>query len=210
MIVTKIKRNRLNYDVYIDEELSFTLTDEGLYKSRLKTGVEIEQTEHLNEIIREDEIKRCKNRALRIITDSPKSASKVAEKLKKENFSDSAISHALDFLGEYSFIDDQRLAESITKKAVRANSSVRQIKNSLYKKGIKKEDIEKAVSEVDSDQEEENAVKVAIKKYNTLKSKSDEEVLRKVYYTLSYKGFSYSACDKAMNKIKSMLGNHED
>ena len=115
MIVTKIKRNRLNYDVYIDEELAFTLTDEGLYKSRLKTGVEIEQTEHLNEIIREDEVKRCKNRALRIITDSPKSASKVAEKLKKENFSDFAVSHALDFLGEYSFIDDQRLAENITK-----------------------------------------------------------------------------------------------
>ena len=164
MIVTKIKRNRLNYDVYIDEELAFTLTDEGLYKARLKTGVEIEQTEHLNEIIREDEVKRCKNRALRIITDSPKSASKVAEKLKKENFSDFAVSHALDFLGEYSFIDDQRLAENITKKAVRANSSVRQIKNKKNKKGIKKEDIEKAVSEVDSDQEEENAIKVAIKK----------------------------------------------
>ena len=106
MIVTKIKRNRLNYDVYIDEELAFTLTDEGLYKSRLKTGVEIEQTEHLNEIIREDEVKRCKNRALRIITDSPKSAAKVAEKLKKENFDMSdALTSCVGFMRKIGYWD---------------------------------------------------------------------------------------------------------
>lgn len=210
MIITKIKKNRLNYDIYIDEELAFTLTDEGLYKSRLKTGMEIENIEYLNEIVSEDEIKRCKNRSLKIITDSPKSSAKVVEKLKNEGFGDDSIEKSIEFLEEYSFINDQKLAANITRKAVKSNSSLRQIKNNLYKKGIKKEDIETAVSKVDDDQEVENAVNVALKKYNTLKNKSDDEILKKIYYTLNYKGFSYSACDKAINKIKCMLKNHED
>lgn len=209
MLITKIKRNKLNYDVYIDEEFAFTLTDEGLYKARLKTGTELERTESLNEILRADEVKRCKNRALKIITDSPKSVNKVKEKLAREGFFEDAIEGAIAFLKDYKFVNDERLAQNITKRAVRANSSRRQIRGSLYQKGIQKEDIQKAIEEVDEEQEIENAKNIAIKKYNSIKSKSNEEIIKKVHYTLNYKGFSYRAIEKAMKNVKDILKDRE-
>lgn len=210
MLITKIKRNKLNFDIYVDEELAFTLTDEGLYKARLKAGTELEITESFSEILREDQVKRCKNRALKIITDSPKSVNKVREKLKREQFTEDAIDGAIEFLKDYKFVNDERLAKNLTRRAVRANSSVRQIKSSLYQKGIQKEDIQAAIEDVDEDQEIENARKIAMKKYNSIKSKSSEDIIKKVYYTLNYKGFSYRATEKAMKAVKEILREREE
>lgn len=209
MIVTKIMKNKANYDIYIDEEYSFTLTDEGLYRTKLKSGIEFIITEELNDILKEDEAKRCKNRALKIITTSAKSENKIKEKLIKEGYSEYAIQVALEFLGEYKFTNDERLANNIAQKSLRNNNSIRQMKQTLKNKGIKKEDIEKTLEDINEEDEIENAINIANKKYNTIKNKDRAEILRKIAYTLNYRGFSYRAIDKAIQDIKSKLEEKE-
>lgn len=209
MIVTKIMKKKANYDIYIDEEYSFTLTDEGLYKSKLKSGTEFIITEELNGILKEDEAKRCKNRALKIITTSSKSENKIKEKLTKEGYSEYAIEIALGFLRDYKFTNDEKLAKNLANQSIRKNSSILQTKQNLRNKGIKKEDIEKALEEIDEDDEIENAINVANKKYNTIKNKEKDEILRKIAYTLNYRGFSYRAVDKALQNIKDKLKENE-
>lgn len=210
MIITKIVKNKLNYDIYIDEEYSFTLTDEGLYKAKLKSNTEFIITEALNDILKEDEAKRCKNRALKIITTSSKSENKIKEKLMREGYSEFAIEIALDFLREYKFTNDERLAKNLANQSLRKNSSILQTKQNLRNKGIKKEDIEKALEEVDEDDEIENAINIANKKYRTIKNKDRDEILRKIAYTLNYRGFSYRAVDKAIQNIKNKLNENEE
>lgn len=209
MIVTKIMKNKANYDIYIDEEYSFTLTDEGLYRTKLKSGIEFIITEELNDILKEDEAKRCKNRALKIITTSAKSENKIKEKLIKEGYSEYAIQMALEFLGEYKFTNDERLANNIAQKSLRNNNSIRQMKQTLKNKGIKKEDIDKTLEDINEEDEIENAINIANKKYNTIKNKDRAEILRKIAYTLNYRGFSYRAIDKAIQDIKSKLEEKE-
>lgn len=210
MIITKIVKNKLNYDIYIDEEYSFTLTDEGLYKAKLKSNTEFIITEALNDILKEDEAKRCKNRALKIITTSSKSENKIKEKLMREGYSEFAIDIALDFLREYKFTNDERLAKNLANQSLRKNSSILQTKQNLRNKGIKKEDIEKALEEVDEDDEIENAINIANKKYRTIKNKDRDEILKKIAYTLNYRGFSYRAVDKAIQNIKNKLNENEE
>lgn len=209
MVVTKIMKKKANYDIYIDEEYSFTLTDEGLYKSKLKSGTEFIITEELNGILKEDEAKRCKNRALKIITTSSKSENKIKEKLTREGYSEYAIEIALEFLRDYKFTNDEKLAKNLANQSIRKNSSILQTKQNLRNKGIKKEDIEKALEEIDEDDEIENAINVANKKYNTIKNKEKDEILRKIAYTLNYRGFSYRAVDKALQNIKDKLKENE-
>ena len=210
MIITKIVKNKLNYDIYIDEEYSFTLTDEGLYKAKLKSNTEFIITEALNDILKEDEAKRCKNRALKIITTSSKSENKIKEKLMREGYSEFAIDIALDFLREYKFTNDERLAKNLANQSLRKNSSILQTKQNLRNKGIKKEDIKKALEEVDEDDEIENAINIANKKYRTIKNKDRDEILKKIAYTLNYRGFSYRAVDKAIQNIKNKLNENEE
>lgn len=210
MIITKIRKKGFEYQIYLDGEYGFTLTDEGLYKAKLKSNTEFVADEQMNEIIKEDEVKRCKNRALRIITNSTKSAKKMREKLTQEEYSQTAIDAALEFLKSYQFMDDNRLAASLVKKATKQGSSIRQIKNNLYNKGIQKEDMLLAIEKVDEVAELENAKKMALKKYNSIKNKPSEEIIRKVYYTLNYKGFSYPAISKAMDEIKELLKTKEE
>lgn len=204
MIVTGIYKNKTNFDIYLDHELAFTLSDEGLYKLKLAKGKEFVPDAATNEILREDELNRCKNRAMNILSLTIKSEHTLKTKLREEGFTDEAIEHTLNFAREYSLVNDIELAKEIVNKEDRHHRSKRQIQQKLYHKGITKEDQQAVLEEIDID-EKENALKTAQKKYRIIKNKPQEEILKKIMYTLSYQGFSYDAANYAISKIKETI-----
>lgn len=209
MIVTGIYKRKGKFEIYLDHEYSFTVTDEGLYRLKLSQGMEFVPDENTNRILEEDEIIRCKNRALWMISSTPKSVKTIRNKLYEEDFSDYAIEKTVEFLKEYSFVDDEEFAKSLIRSAVRKNNSVSQIKQKLYQKGISKEEIESTIRSTRIN-EKEMALEVALKKYKSLYRKSEEEILRKIRYTLSYRSFSYDAVKYAMYEIEGMIKSERE
>lgn len=209
MIVTGIYKRKKNYEIYLDNEFAFTLTDEGLYRAQLSVGMEFHPNETINEILAEDEVNRCKNRALWIISATPKSVNMIRKKLSSEGFSDQAIEKTLLFMEEYSFVDDEELARSIIRSGNSKKNSTRQIQQKLFEKGIDKENAESILSEFDLD-EEGKAFEIALKKYLRVKGKTKEEQLKKIRYALSYKGFSYEAIRFAINKITEIINDTDE
>ncbi len=204
MVVTGIYKRKGNFHIYLDNELAFVVTDEGLYKLKIAKGDEFVPDERINQILIEDEIVRCKHRAIYMTSVTPKSVKMLRYRLKRENFSENAIEQTIDFMEKYSFVNDVEIAQSVVRSQDRKNSSVRQIKQKLYEKGISKEDQQQILEEMEID-ERENAYHTLQKKLKTLRNKSNEEILRKLRYTLSYKGFSYDASRYALDKIKKRI-----
>ncbi|MDO5096758.1 MAG: regulatory protein RecX [Peptostreptococcaceae bacterium] len=208
MIVTGIYKRKGKYEIYLDHEHAFSLTDEGLYKLKLTQGMEFVPSESVNAILSEDEILRCKNRAMYIVSVTPKSKKILQSKLREEGFSENAVEQTMQFMQEYDFTDDVELAKSLVRSGVRKNSSTRQIKQKLYEKGISREDSSRVLDEMEID-EKENALEVAMKKYRSLRNKTKEEIIKKVRYALSYRAFSYDAMRYALGEIEKIIKESE-
>lgn len=202
--VGKIKKVRYNlYHVVFNEEIIQKFADETMVLYDVKQGM-VFSKEIYEEMITTDQIKRAKTRGLDIISRSSKSKMQIKSILKRDGFCEEAIEKTLEFLGNYKFVDDQRLATYIAKnKASTKKWSKRQMVSKLMEKGISKCDIEEAKTYIDDDKELENAIYHGLKKFKSLSEKKTfDERLAKTAKSLGYKGFSYDVVIKVIDKIK--------
>lgn len=208
MIVTGIYKNKRNFDVYLEHEYAFTVSDEGLYRLKLARGKDFVPDSDTNLILQEDEAVRCKARTASIVSVSSKSEKVLRERLKSEAFSEQAIEKAICFAYEYALIDDRELAREIAVRENRKHRSKRQIAQKLYEKGISSEQRALTMEELEMD-EQQNALYAAQKKYRLLRHKPKEEIVKKIRYTLGYQGFSYSAIQYAMRNMVEQIDAEE-
>lgn len=206
--VSKIKKIRYNlYHVIFNEEIVQKFTDETMATFRVNQGT-VFSKETYDEMVKNDQIKRAKSRGLDILSRSSKSKMQIKSTLKREGFCEEAIEHALEFLENYKFVDDQKLATDIAKnKASTKNGQRGKWYLSLWKKGFQN-DIEEAQTYIDDDKELENASYHGFKKFKSLsESKPFDERLSKTAQSLGYKGFSYDIIRKVIDEIKKENDN---
>lgn len=202
-IITAIefqKKNKDRVNLYVDGEYLLSLYAELIYKYRLEKGQEVDR-EKLVEILKMDEYEKAKNKALQSITRAEKSEKKMREKLSKD-FEEDTIEQVIEFLKKYSLIDDERFAERIVSNDVNFKRvGKNKIKQNLYSKGIAREEIENAISEIDREKELENAIYLAEKKISKIKSTDKRVIKNKLYQHLAYKGFDYETINSAIRRV---------
>lgn len=205
-IITKIevqKRNKERVNIYIDNEYSFSLSNELVYKEGLKTNENID-LEKIKSIAKEDDYIKCKNAALKIVEKSYKSEKELKDKLLLKGYDNLTIDKTLNFLKEYNFLSDTNYVKMYVKDRSRLQGK-KKIKYDLIKKGINDNLIEDEISNIDEDEEREVAYNMALKKYNVLsKRESDKYKLsQKIYRFLLSKGYDYDIVSYAVKRVTS-------
>ncbi|MBS5884968.1 MAG: recombination regulator RecX [Clostridium sp.] len=205
-IITKIevqKRNKERVNIYIDNEYSFSLSTELVYKEGLKTNENID-LEKIKSIAKEDDYIKCKNAALKIVEKSYKSEKELKDKLLLKGYDNLTIDKTLNFLKEYNFLSDINYVKMYVKDRSRLQGK-KKIKYDLIKKGINDNLIEEEISNIDEDEEREVAYNMALKKYNVLsKRESDKYKLsQKIYRFLLSKGYDYDIVSYAVKRVTS-------
>lgn len=205
-IITKIevqKRNKERVNIYIDNEYSFSLSNELVYKEGLKTNENID-LEKIKSIAKEDDYIKCKNAALKIVEKSYKSEKELKDKLLLKGYDNLTIDKTLNFLKEYNFLSDTNYVKMYVKDRSRLQGK-KKIKYDLIKKGINDNLIEEEISNIDEDEEREVAYNMALKKYNVLsKRESDKYKLsQKIYRFLLSKGYDYDIVSYAVKRVTS-------
>ncbi|GAA0826009.1 recombination regulator RecX [Clostridium tertium] len=205
-IITKIevqKRNKERVNIYIDNEYSFSLSNELVYKEGLKTNENID-LEKIKSIAKEDDYIKCKNAALKIVEKSYKSEKELKNKLLLKGYDNLTIDKTLNFLKEYNFLSDTNYVKMYVKDRSRLQGK-KKIKYDLIKKGINDNLIEEEISNIDEDEEREVAYNMALKKYNVLsKRESDKYKLsQKIYRFLLSKGYDYDIVSYAVKRVTS-------
>ncbi|MGL5151754.1 MAG: recombination regulator RecX [Clostridium sp.] len=204
--ITKIeeqKRNKDRVNIYIDDEFAFAVFAELVYKNGLKVKQEVDDLE-LRNIFNEEEKRKCKASAIRIIERTYKTEKEMREKLLKKEYSQDAIEYAMSFLKEYNFLNDEVYTKMYVNDKIKLGGK-NKIKFDLKRKGVNEEEIAKALSNVDEEGERAVAKKLCEKKYLLLKKKEEDKykVYNKLLRFLVGKGYDYGLSSEVVREITS-------
>ena len=180
--------------LYIDGEFAMKLDAETVLAHRFDTGREITD-EELHECVTDSQNKRCKDKAMWLISYRDHSRRELIEKLCRDWPSDCAEA-AADRLEQLGLIDDSRYARRLAADLMNIkNLSERGIRQKLREKGIDRDLIDEAVDELDIDERGQLA-RIIEEKY--ARSLSDEKTRRRAADALARMGYSYSDIKSAM------------
>lgn len=202
-IITKIeaqKRSKDRVNIYVDEEYFMAVYAELVYTHSLKKGMEIDK-ESLESLLHDEMYMKAKNKALSVLSKSDQSEKKLREKLLND-YDENIVEEVIEFLKGYKLINDNLLAEKIVHDNMNLSKfGKNKIKQNLYNKGIAASDIQDAISQIDPDEEYENAKYLAEKRLKRLKGEDKNKINQKIYQHLAYKGFSYDIIKRVLREL---------
>jgi len=211
--ITAVKVDRKNNKEYI---LSFehieepiTVHEDMFIKYRLMKGVCLTSS-LIAEIIEENGKYMAYIKAIRYLGTKARSTRQIAEYLKRQEFNDEHISHAIERLQSDGYVNDEQYAIAYVQSKTRIQGNGRvKIAQDLKNRGISQKAIQVALSELDEEEEFEAASRIAIKKLRSL-SGEDREVRRKLQLFLLRKGYTSGLIRKVMHFVENERKSNMD
>lgn len=202
--ITKItkQKKRERYNIFIDDEYSFSVSDITMIDCGLYTGMELEDHE-IDKIKTFDDDKKALLSGIDIASRRLHSEKELRTKLFRRDFSEATINNTISKCKEFGYINDEHFARCFIQDSIAYKQhGIEKIIQKLYEKGIKKETIELLREELLNEKSEaEKALRIAEKKINTLKNQPYQKQKEKLYRHLISKGFSYDIVGDTVNTI---------
>lgn len=179
-----------------------TLTDFSIHK-----GVELTPL-LFEEITRSEDLNAVKECCLRYLSRRDHASSELKLKLQKKGFDEPAINSVIEELSGKGYLNDEQFAVSFANEKAELNKwGPKKITAALYKKGIKKQVIERAVKKATENlQQEQICVDLALKKkHHFLREADPYKRKQKIYNYLAGRGFSNSEIKKSLPKITTLF-----
>ena len=197
MLITAVEpRKKGLCALYIDGEFAMKLDTEVLLAHRFDVGREIDD-EELHLCVQDSDLKRCKDKAMWLISFRDHSRSELLTKLRRD-YSDESCEKAVLRLEELGLIDDGRYARRYSADLVNLKHlSSRGVRQKLMEKGIDRDLIDEVLDELFIDEEEQIRA-VIDKKYARVLS--DEKGRRRAVNALTRMGFSYADIKSVMSE----------
>lgn len=200
MNITKISpavKTEGRYNVFVDNEFSFSLDETQLVTLGLKKGDAIDELQLL-ELKNESDFGKNYIRAVDLISRRLRSEREIRDYARRKQWTEDNTERVIDRLCERGYLNDERFAESFVRsRANTRNFSAKRMKVELQKKGVKPDIITNMLAESDDYDEMAALRKMIAKKIN----KYDDE--RKLVAYLARQGFKY-------DDIKSALVDDEN
>ena len=195
--ITEQVKDKTRCSVYVDGRFCCGLTLETVMKNRLKVGQAI-SAERLMEIQLESEKNTALDKALNFISRSQKTEKQIADYLAKKGYLPAVCEYVLEKMRGYSFVDDGQYAKAYAENAL-SKKGKRLIKAELKVKGVGEDEIDRAMEELDPEQELSTAKRL-LEKYMRNKI-TDKPTLQKAYRYLLSKGYDYDTAKSAMESL---------
>lgn len=200
--VTEIKYKdnyiKVNFNTGESMNLAFDIFD--LYS--LSKGKLVDQIEY-KQLKKESDRYNCLHKALGYLSIRARSSLEIQKYLFKKDFSKDIVTETIAKLKESGYIDDFSFAINYIKSTKRKKAVGKNLlKNELYKKGVAKEIIKKAINETRSqDNDFDSLYQLALKKLKQLENKNNK--MSKLVFFLKQRGFED-------NDIRSVIGLLKD
>lgn len=199
MIVTEInaQKRKGRYNLYVDGTFYSGLDAETIIKAGLKVGSEVDK-KTLEEVVLESETRSAFEKLLGLISRQMYSKKDIEKKLTGYGYSMECINRATAKAQEYGYINDELYAKLLVDS--KNLKSKREIKNSLFLKGISSNIIDEKLEVIDNEEEKQRAVTIA-KKY--MKNKEvNEKTMAGLYGYLARRGFMTESINAVLRIYK--------
>ncbi|GIP36889.1 regulatory protein RecX [Paenibacillus sp. J31TS4] len=173
-LVEQQKRNKHRFNIHLNGTYAFSVHEDLLLKHRLFKGAEVEE-EGLQAILVEDEKHRAYLEAIRMIGRRPHTGKELREKLKQKGYEEGVISVTIDKLTEQRYVDDRQFASFWTENRIHLQKKGRRwVQQELAQRGVSKEEIQEALSDIDPEMEYGHALELGQKKWKQTKGEARE------------------------------------
>jgi len=201
-MISKIEpqKRKGRYNVFINDEFAFGVDEEVLIKFELNKGLHVTR-ELQKEIENEESYYKAYQKTLNYLSYSLRSEKQIRDYLKKNEF-EHFSNRMIEQLKSMRLIDDLNFAQSFVRSQANINQKgPRNIAQDLKQKGISEDKILTALDEYPYEQQLENAIALAEKKWNKTNKNSTVESIQKVKSYLMNKGYDFEILDEALSAI---------
>lgn len=196
--VTKLKyqkKNRDRVNVYLDGRFAFGLP--AIVAAKLQPGQHLSDFE-IEGLQREGSTETFYSWALNFLSYRPRSRAEVSGRLQKRGASEEQIEAIVERLERAGFLDDEAFARYWVENRERFRPrGLRALRYELRNKGVRREIIEEAISDVDVS---DGAYRAAEKKARRLSQADEQTFYRKLVAYLARRGFSYEVAREAARR----------
>lgn len=198
MIVTAVApEGKRKSKVFLNEGFAFVLYKGEAEKYGIAEGRELEEGTY-RRIVEEVLFPRAKDRAFYLLQSQSRTRVQIEEKLTKDGYPREVTDRVMALLDEYRFVDDQAYAENYL-SANRIKKSRRQMVYELQMKGVDKEEIDNALREISTDDEE--SARLLLAKRLKGKDHAPYEEKSRIAAYLGRKGYSFDVIQRVMREI---------
>lgn len=190
-----------SYKVFINDVFAFLLSSRDINQYGLQIGEEISPDTYEN-IIEDVVFPKAKHKALTILSHSDRTEKEIYERLKEAYYPDEIILRTINYLKEYNYLNDERLARNYIRLRKQDHSRI-VLESKLIQKGINKKVLDKIFEEeYQNNEDNENPEilainKIILKKCENLTNISPEEK-QKLINLLYRRGFDLDKINKCL------------
>jgi regulatory protein len=211
-VITKIepqKKNPRRRSVFIDGKFAFGLDEEVVSKLRLEKGESLTE-KRIGEISAGKSENEAKEAALRSLSFRRRTEKEIKDKLRQKGFDDKVIRSTIEKLRSYDLVNDYEFATAwIKERLAYKPRGKRLLRQELWKKGIQKDIIDRAIEELCRD-ENQSALEVLRKAERRYRNLEPKVARRRMMGLLTRRGFSYETVKEALKLEESGSSLEED
>ncbi len=193
--ITKIeaqKQRKQRVSVYLDDEFAFGLDSSVFVQFDLKKG-DILTKARIKDILQDEEKKRVKEKAFQYLAGRAHSEKELQTKLRQKGFAEELITTVISELKEAKFLDDVKFAFSFARsRIVKKPMGARLLRQELWRKGLKPEIIDKALTEAYSAKRQEDIARELVEsKKDRYKDLDENKQKKRLNDFLLRRGFDW-------------------
>ena len=199
--ITTIKpqRNKKRVNIHLDNKFGFGLDLENFVKLGLKVEQELSE-EEVEKIVKKAEFQKTLDNLLKFATLRPRSEKEINDWFKRKKVHESIHKELFNRLKKLELIDDTKFAQWwVGQRSQFKPRGKRALQAELRMKGIKKEVVESALSNLKLD-EGKIAKELLVKKAYKWQNLPLREAKQKKAQFLARKGFDWAIIEKILNK----------
>ncbi|MEO3945024.1 RecX family transcriptional regulator [Gorillibacterium sp. CAU 1737] len=200
--VEQQKKNRSRYNLHLDGEYAFSVHEDLLVHYRLLKG-ETVNASTLQEILHADERHRAYLDAVRFLGVRSRSVDEVRKKLKSRGYEPPLIQQVVAQLTEQGYLNDRDFADLWTRERISLQKKGRKwVEQELRHKGVDKQTVAEAIGRINPEEEEEQALVVATKRWKLLKGEPADKK-RKLYAFLARRGYAPQLVGNVVRQVSA-------
>lgn len=197
--ITKIsvQKNTERLNIYLDGAFAFGIKQELLQDYNLHVGQELTEQE-IAQINKDDELKRCLDKAYRYLSFRPRSEQEVRQRLA-EKFGEDTVERAIKKLEVYRYVDD----EAFVRFWLEARGDTRGpalIRRELRLKGIAENMITESLATTNTEKLTHDALTL-VKSKRKYQNIPKEEAYKKIAPFLARRGYDYGIIKEVVKEL---------
>jgi regulatory protein len=202
-VLKVVKKGKSDVTIHFDNNSLLFLAVEVFLKSGLKKGDDISD-DRFSLLIEQNKLFHIKQRAFRLLGRRQHASSELKRKLWNKDYEQKLIEEVIEDLQKKGYLDDKEFIRVfLAEKSKTKNWSNKKIKSELIRRGLTSKLIDETLNNQPIDEDIENAMKLAKKKYEVLQKRNLEpkELRNKLSTYLFSKGFEYELIKEVISKL---------